>query len=316
LIADGTVVALRELRGRGESTPPAWIDFGLPGSPDQSVPHAPKWLDFTQFELNPYFTGLFADEERISVVKGRIDIALRRDYGAARVYDCHKLPEIDELKKLIGPMYFTSPPCKKVSIGVWRRASKGRQHGLFQCWTTLIGSNGLTVDHILSSLQTHAESAVDCWDQITRVQLLCDLPNTHWKHDIWNHRGVPILSIVLRNHDSESQNHWLQTINMEPRVVRQGEWMPKEMMKPPVSTSPDVEQLLPGLYNIGIREPILEDQQRTVWHRLAEYERVLERIVDNVGEGRACSDNIPQGGPPVPEDDRLHRFLDDSYPSL
>jgi hypothetical protein len=99
---------------------------------------------------------------------------------------------------------------------------------------------------------------------------------------------------------------------MEPRIVRQGEWMPKEMMKPPKPTSPDVDHFLPGLYGVGLHESVFEDERRTLWHRIAEYEKVFRRIVDNVEEGRACSDGIPQAGPPVYADRGPNRFLDDS----
>jgi len=119
LIRDGMVLRLRERRRAGENTPAAYTTFGTPGSPDgQPTTHTPKWLDFTQFDINPYFSGLFADNDRISLRKGRIDIAMRRGPNHNRVYDCDALPSPDALGALIGQMFFTNPPCKQVSIGI------------------------------------------------------------------------------------------------------------------------------------------------------------------------------------------------------
>jgi len=299
LMEEGSVILLRERRKRGETTPHVLTTFGQPGSPNQPVAHVPTWLDFTQFELNPFLTALFADGDRISVVKGRIDIVLRQEPGIARVYDRHRLPNLADLKALIGPMFFTSPPCKQISIGVWGGGVEGRYHGQLQELASYNLSTGVTVNEILRLLEDNADFAVDYWDQEARLYLLSELESAHWKHDIWTVRGLPMLSIVLRNEDSHNQDHWLQRRNMDPRTVRQGEWMSKEMMKPPKPTSPDVDHFLPSIYGIGFHEPVFEDRWKTVWQRLAEYERVLARIIENAKEGRAYSDDIPQAGPPA-----------------
>jgi hypothetical protein len=136
LIGNGAALLLRERRRAGQLTPTALTTFGTPGSPDgQPIPHAPKWLDFAQFALNPYFTGLFVDDDRISVHNGRIDIAMRCGPsirsragevishesfvpGTDRVYSYQRLPGLDIITSLVGPMFFTSPPCKQVSIGI------------------------------------------------------------------------------------------------------------------------------------------------------------------------------------------------------
>jgi hypothetical protein len=133
MIGEGAIALLREMRTMGVTSIQSFITFGQPGSPDQPVTHEPKWLDFTQFELSPYFTGLFADEERISVTKGRIDIVLRREPGAGRMYDCHKLPELADLKSLIGSMYFTNPPCKQVTVGMWVHSMEARLQRTNRC---------------------------------------------------------------------------------------------------------------------------------------------------------------------------------------
>jgi len=124
----------------------------------------------------------------------------------------------------------------------------------------------------------------------------------HWKHDIWKVPGRPTLSLVFRNQDDNEYDHWHQMYNMEPRLVRQREWMSDEMMKPPKPQSAATNEL-PDIYGIGIREPIFEDNWKTIWQRLEEYEQVLARIIDNVEQGRECSDSIPQAGPP------LHRSM-------
>ena len=85
---------------------------------------------------------------------------------------------------------------------------------------------------------------------------------------------------------------------MEPRLIRQREWMPDAKMKPPKPTTTTTEDFS-DIYAIGLREPVFEDKWKTVRQRLADYEQLLARIADNVANGRPCSDGIPQVGPPA-----------------
>ncbi|KAF2821105.1 hypothetical protein CC86DRAFT_459277 [Ophiobolus disseminans] len=263
LMEVGDAILLRERRRRGETTPQVLTTFGQPGPPNQPVTHAPTWLDFTQFDLNPYLTGLFADEDRISVVKGRIDVVRRREPGIARVYDCNKLPTLTALKALTGPMFFTNPPCKQISIGVWSGGVEGWYYGHFLELASYNLSSGVTNNEILRLLEDNADFTVDYWDHEARLHLLSNSESMNWKHDIWNARGLPVLSIVLRNEDSLHRDHWLQNHNMEPRTLRQGEWMSRDMMKPPKPSPAEVDQLFPRMYGIGFHEPIFKDKWKT-----------------------------------------------------
>jgi hypothetical protein len=62
--------------------------------------------------------------------------------------------------------------------------------------------------------------------------------------------------------------------------------MSANMMKPPRQTSPETNDVLPGIDGIGLWEPVFEDSLKTKWQRLEEYAKTLARIVDNVKEGR------------------------------
>jgi hypothetical protein len=75
--------------------------------------------------------------------------------------------------------------------------------------------------------------------------------------------------------------------------------MPTEMMKSPKPTSPETDDLLPGIYGVDFRDAVFKDFWKTKWQRIEEYEGTLARIIDNVKEGRECSDGIPSAGPPV-----------------
>jgi hypothetical protein len=118
---------------------------------------------------------------------------------------------------------------------------------------------GITVEHVLRLIDENAEQAMCTWNYHVRRFLLAYLPNIHWKDDIWNIIGRPTLSLVLHNNDLGA-DHWLQTHNMDPRIVRQGQWMPNDVMKPPKARTPDTNELLPGIYGIGFHAPVFEDR--------------------------------------------------------
>jgi hypothetical protein len=107
---------------------------------------------------------------------------------------------------------------------------------------------------------------------------------------------------------AEDDHHFNRTVNMRPRIERQGEWMSANMMKPQRPTSPETNDVPLGIYGTGFWEPVFEDSLQTKWQRLEEYAKTLDRIVDNVKEGREYSAGIPPAGPPVPEEPEYKSF--------
>jgi hypothetical protein len=147
--------------------------------------HAPKWLDFTQFMINPCLTGLFADDDRFAVNHGRCDFTLRREPGTDLIFDRTRYPP--DIDSLIDGMFFTQPPCKRVMICCWECANDALFWGHSKVLDVLHKEEGINIDHLLSALMTLADDTIDLWANEVS-QLVYSLRSMHWKHDIWKVR--------------------------------------------------------------------------------------------------------------------------------
>jgi hypothetical protein len=294
LIRIGSVIPLRERSRARQAIPAPFTTLGFPGSPiGQPNPHEPRWLDYSPFVVNPYFAGFFADEDRFTTTHGRCDFTLRSGPGQRRILEQRRFPI--ELTELIGSMFFRQPPCERVMLCVWSRGELGGLRATALPQYILHRKDGITIADMLVALEQEAEDAMLHWRNTVGLQVR-NLSDMHWKHDIWYTYGRPKLSVMLcreKHEEDIAQGHyWEQMDDLRSRIHRQSEWMPVEMMKLPKPTSPETDDLLPGIYGIGFRDAVFEDSWKTRWQRIEEYEGTLARIMDNIKEGREYSNGI------------------------
>jgi len=120
-----------------------------------------RWMDLSQFEVNPYFTDLFGDcfqefkGSHYITIKPHIQDYLRNlasSTGPSR-------------EQLIQDMFLTRPPCKVLRIYATMKSREGLQ---------VVGSvhqtDGVRIGDLLPQLQQHCSTATELW--YTRSQLL------------------------------------------------------------------------------------------------------------------------------------------------
>jgi hypothetical protein len=260
LIHIGSAIPLRALHRSGQVIPAAFTTLGFPGSRyghrpmgQQPPTHTPQWLDFTQLIVNPYFAGFFIDEDRFATTHGRYDYTLRSGPGIDRIFDRQLFPL--DLTELLGSIFFPQPPRVRVMICAWTKRRGGNMAEAVRI-DVLPTEERITIADMLRALEEWDEATIHLWRDTVGSQLDA-LRDMHWKHDIWYTYGKSKLSVMLCEEDVqddiEQGLYCEQMSDMRPRVERQGEWMPVEMMKPPKPTSPETDDILPGIYGVGLR---------------------------------------------------------------
>ena len=147
-----------------------------------------RWMDLSQFEVNPYFTDLFGD--CFQEFKGSYYITIKphiQDY--LRNLASSTGPSREQL---IQDMFLTRPPCKVLRIYATMKSREGLQ---------VVGSvhqtDGVRIGDLLPQLQQHCSTATELWytrSQLLRTEIVghTDLENSH---RAWICPGFPKLVI-------------------------------------------------------------------------------------------------------------------------
>ena len=234
------------------------------------------WLDFSQFNINPYFSALFGQRSKVKM--GRIEIALRS--GSSSVDSLFELCVTQGLLDLLGPMFISQPPCRVIGLYQTRKTKRGFNDDLddfeFSNKHLLVrvrNDNGVKVGDVVEALRKHTPEVISSWfDSASELRSL--VSSGHWVDDIWHTPGTPRFFLLLDNavmsqewmdegglhdqiaHDSSEllgrydpamvqipiafRGHDTRPVYLTAtgfREERQGEWMPRDAMEPAQSIS-------------------------------------------------------------------------------
>ncbi|KAF2120553.1 hypothetical protein BDV96DRAFT_683009 [Lophiotrema nucula] len=197
-------------------------------------PLIPRWLDWTQFRLNPCFEALF--DRRLEAVNGRYEIDLRPDSRVSRILTNRYIFN-QAIKSEVGPMYITHPPCKSVTVCEYR---EGQLHSLVRknCM------QGIRVRDLLRELEEQAPEVLKLWIQHAR-DMRARFEKDPKDQDLWNMPGAPRLVVCLGNlsteshsywrptkiHMAEEQHLWMTVHSIKPLQARRLEWISEEMVE-------------------------------------------------------------------------------------
>ncbi|KAF2657490.1 hypothetical protein K491DRAFT_714338 [Lophiostoma macrostomum CBS 122681] len=204
--------------------------------PPRFLPHTPRWVDLSQFKLNPYLVGLFPG--RFEARRGEYQIALR--------------PAVDPQKKLIntslvsklaferldiGNLSVPQPPIKELCLKIevtWDRSLTPKEK-TFKTQRWVEDSKGITIKQLLDALEAYADQAVAFWIKEAKymreaiVHLEDDsLFGTKTYEDVWRTPGKPkiVLSLYGNSYDEDaSLRHGSLLCYPVPREIVQAEWM-------------------------------------------------------------------------------------------
>ncbi|KAF2117056.1 hypothetical protein BDV96DRAFT_598001 [Lophiotrema nucula] len=289
-IADGGSCQARRCRNAG-IFPTEEIEDNIWAAPDQSPPHEPSWLDFSQFNVNPYLPGIFSGGMRERL--GSLEITLSPTASGHPL-----LKEQSILSPLLEPLlstYITQPPCRTIGLFTWEPLLEMYGHSQLSFLTHLHDKDGIRTITLLNALDQVTNLVIERWVGYAK-QLRQWISGGHWKYDVWTVPGAPKIVILLSNDEILSRNYeippnarededpaythqsqWIQTVNREPRLERQREWMSDDTMKPP---RPQVQEVavFPGLYHIAQNPDLFEASSWFEPEVRPLHRKLLERI--------------------------------------
>jgi hypothetical protein len=160
-----------------------------------AVDQSRRWIDLSQFMMNPHVVELFGD--RMQLKLGRCEIALKAGTGQPRLVQ-GSLPS-GNFANLIADMFLTEPPCKALGIYMTQQHS----HHL-HLLVTVSNEDGIRVGQFLGALQQHAGKLLSAW----RVQVehfrrkigwshWADFSTTEQKRLPWIYHGSPKFFVFL-----------------------------------------------------------------------------------------------------------------------
>ncbi|KAI4934403.1 hypothetical protein J4E85_002259 [Alternaria conjuncta] len=119
-----------------------------------SPPDGPRWLDLSQFEVNPYFVDLFGD--CFQPFQGSYTVTIKphiQEYLRSLASNTGPSRE-----QLVNNMFLTRPPCKVLRIYATTKSREGLQ---------MVGSvhqtDGVRIGDLLLQLQQHFSTAIELW---------------------------------------------------------------------------------------------------------------------------------------------------------
>jgi hypothetical protein len=200
------------------------------------------WADFSQFQFNPYLCAMFSS--RITLRNGICEIKLAPGLDSDRILFSDTYNR-SPLKHSIESMFVTQPPCKSLVIGYsvpyWRVTPGGfdfrieRTKRLFVHIDTMRSEDGVRCGQFLDSLEKSAKRAVREWLRQCE-QLKIQVSNmSAVTEDRWGVPGYPTLFVQLGNTPTDYRFSIPVGYCLElPRIKRQLEWMPAELVHPEV----------------------------------------------------------------------------------
>jgi hypothetical protein len=194
--------------------------------------HSSRWLDFSQFEMNPYLDALFPD--RFAIVDGAGELSFRPSWSdQCHVINRHHIP-LNALAH-IENQFITYPPVTTVNVGIWlpETVSEDRRDLMSLC--ECHNARGVRIGALIHGLEVSTTLAKGYW-AFWAQQLGQAASRGHWTQDIWHISGVPKLVLtlegdrILEEYDEEILNHhWAQTNRVVPRSTREAEWIPPNL---------------------------------------------------------------------------------------
>lgn len=294
-IAMGRKTRTRILSDAGYPVDEFVNDFGELNSDEQPTPHEPRWLDLSQFTLNPYFKGLFGS--RLVCSYGRCEISLD---PIADVPNSRLFPDV--LLDYFSGDFVSQPRCKTLGLYMWEPGWQADGHARLKYLANVHNRSGIRVGQLLTIIRKQSSVAITKWiEQVENLRRWVGAG--HWKHDIWTVRGTPKLVLLLSNqqilsdqgyeHDEihdccvpytssdlslpVAKLQWLESVDRSSRVVRQGEWMPEALMKSPRVTSPHAGVLL-DIYSIGFNGSLFDNEVPVAGWKDKRYTKLLELV--------------------------------------
>ncbi|PSN60819.1 hypothetical protein BS50DRAFT_593545 [Corynespora cassiicola Philippines] len=159
--------------------------------PDPLLPVIPRWIEFSQFQVNPYFAWLFSG--RITCTVSGYEISL---LPAAFFSNQMIVPSAfsGQIIDLIKSQFLTYPPCKRLAIKYW--GLKERECIPKRAVPIRIVENksGIKVLEILATMQACVDKVTKIWLDQTR-QLRDAVSRVDYRQDIWHVSGAPKLII-------------------------------------------------------------------------------------------------------------------------
>lgn len=166
-------------------------------------PAARYWLDFSQFQINPYFSAMLGS--RMTTPMGRIEIAFQPSTNIHKALFSDLVPE--NIVDMVGSMFLTQPPCK--TIGIYRNAYTTIHANGGYAWAEtshkelivrIYDPAGIKLAQIIAALIHHASAVLQAWLQSAKD--LADMVTTgHWQEDIWRVPASPRFILLLDKKD-------------------------------------------------------------------------------------------------------------------
>jgi hypothetical protein len=157
--------------------------------------HLPQWLDFSQFEMNPYMNGLFP--HRFAVIDGTGEVSCRPSCSErCHVIDRHTVSK--RILALISNQFITRPPIVNLNLGIWIPSVHPEEK---REWISIGGctdTNGIRIGAFIDELERAAPKLVSYWKYWAQ-QLRRAVANGHWTQDVWFVSGVPKFAFTLDN---------------------------------------------------------------------------------------------------------------------
>ncbi|KAI2480340.1 hypothetical protein Ptr902_08521 [Pyrenophora tritici-repentis] len=156
------------------------------------------WLDFGQFEINPYFTALFP--RWLACVNGRIEMTLRSELAGSLLVNPFVSTKAFEF---LGPMFLANPPCGVV--GIYHNAyttflpHEDREYLKISNKELLVrlqNDEGVKLGDIIAALIRHAPRVLASWPEQAPT-LREKIATGHWQEDVWRVPGHPRFILLL-----------------------------------------------------------------------------------------------------------------------
>ncbi|KAI4673402.1 uncharacterized protein J4E84_011127, partial [Alternaria hordeiaustralica] len=116
----------------------------------------PRWLDLSQFEVNPYFIDRFGD--CLQLTRGSFVITTK-----PRLQHCLRDDALPTgFQQLVDTMFLTNPPCK--ALGIYALCGDGDNGiGGFQLVEKVHRADGIRVGDFLPQIRQHIPTAIESW---------------------------------------------------------------------------------------------------------------------------------------------------------
>ncbi|KAL1595928.1 hypothetical protein SLS60_009618 [Paraconiothyrium brasiliense] len=191
--------------------------------------YVPKWVDVTQFRLNPYLANLFQDT--LETINSLYEISLPPSCFTDSGTTWNSLPPA--AMSYLATQFLTQPPVTSLNVSTWiPMMEKPRVRKALHI-INVRNEDGIRVSEILTAMKAASELAVEHWKYWARL-LRAAIQEGHPKQDFWVVDGGPKLLISVDPFGSEwSSETWLHHLTCMHALPgwkkRQEEWIPKEL---------------------------------------------------------------------------------------